>query len=367
MRKSRPTLCHPREIPHRSWRKNCFSLEEATPEMITAIIQKPKWYAFTAAVLILILIGTLDRVTGYTTSFVVFYVVPITITFWWGNRATATVVAFLATFTWWWVDAASGHRYFSTAIQAWEVGLRCVFFLSIALIGSIAKERHIAVTTRISLLEHARRLEHQIVEVSEYEQQRIGQDLHDGLCQYLAALGCSAAALKNDLEKSALPNFAAVAGDLADSLRAGISQTRNLARGLMPVRMETEGLVSALEELTSSAGRLLGVQCVLNCTATNIPSDISKARHLYRITQEAINNATRHGKARRIEVSLSSNAVAMVLSIADDGIGISKTTKNLNGMGLSIMRYRANLLGGELSIEEPPGGGTVICCTARST
>ena len=335
--------------------------------MIGTAPARPKWFAFLAALAILTVVGSLDRVTGYTTNFVILYVAPIAITFWWGNRGTAAAVAILSTLTWWWVDTASGHHYFSLAVQAWEVGVRFLFFFLIAMVGSIAKEHHEAVNTRISLLEHSRRLEHQIVEVSEYEQQRIGQDLHDGLCQYLAALGCSAASLKSDLEKSALPQFAAVAGDLADSLRAGISQTRNLARGLMPVQMENEGLVAALQELTSSASRLLGVECTLNCTATNIPIDSSKSRHLYRITQEAINNATRHGKARRIEVFLSSNPVAMVLSITDDGIGISKTTKNLHGMGLSIMRYRANVLGGELAIEEPAAGGTVICWTARST
>ena len=124
-------------------------------------------------------------------------------------------------------------------------------------------------------------------------------------------------------------------------------------------------MTSALDELTTSSSRLLGVKCVLSRTGDFTPDDNTKARHLYRIAQEAINNATRHGKAQHIDISLSSNPDATVLSIADDGVGISKTTKNLHGMGLSIMRYRSNLMGGELLIEERPTGGTVVCCTTR--
>jgi signal transduction histidine kinase len=283
----------------------------------------------------------------------------------WCETWAAYLIAFLTTATSLGADMAAALPYSSSAVHMWEIGIRIVFFALVAVIGCAIKKQGVAANMRISLLEHAQRLEHQIVEVSEYEQQRIGQDLHDGLCQYLAALGCSAASLKSDLEKSGLAKFAAVAGDLAQLLRAGVSQTRNLAHGLMPLHIDEGGLAAALDELTTSSSRLLGVECVLSHTGDTAPGDHSKMRHLYRIAQEAINNATRHGKAQRIDISLSSNPNATVLSIADDGVGISKTTKNLHGMGLSIMRYRSNSMGGELLIEERPAGGTVISCIVR--
>jgi signal transduction histidine kinase len=333
--------------------------------MLTITQRQSKWLIFAEAIALLLLIGVLDLVTGYKASFVIFYIAPIAIVVAHCDRNMAVWIAILASLTWSWADTAAGHPYSDYAIHVWEIGVRSVFFLLIAVVGSTVKKHHEAANIRISLLEHSQRLEHQIVEVSEYEQQRIGQDLHDGLCQYLAALGCSAAALKSDLEKSGLPKFAAVAEDLAQLLRAGISQTRNLARGLMPVQMEQGGLVSSLQELTTTSSRLLGIDCVLNCNGNVIPDDNARAMHLYRIAQEAINNATKHSKARKIDVSLSANPAVIVLSVADDGVGISQTTKNLHGMGLSIMRYRSNLIGGEFVIEERPTGGTVVSCTVR--
>ena len=333
--------------------------------MLNILQRQSKRLVFLEATLLLLLIGALDLLTGYEASLVIFYIAPIAMAVRYCNRKMAVWIAILASLTCWWADTAAGHPYPDSAIHAWEIGVRSVFFLLVAVVGSALKKHHDAANTRISSLEHSQRLEHQIVEVSEYEQQRIGQDLHDGLCQYLAALGCSAAALKSDLEKSGLPKFAAVAEDLAQLLRAGISQTRNLARGLMPVQMEEGGLASSLQELTTTTSRLLGIDCVLNCNGKVIPDGNARAMHLYRIAQEAINNASKHGKARHIDVSLSANPAVIVLSVADDGVGISKTTKNLHGMGLSIMRYRSNLIGGEFVIEERPKGGTVISCTVR--
>jgi signal transduction histidine kinase len=186
--------------------------------------------------------------------------------------------------------------------------------------------------------------------------------LHDGICQYLAALSCSAASLKSDLEARHLAAEAKVADDLAGYLRNAVVQTRNLARGLVPVQMDEAGLNSALEELTASVTRLLGIRCVYESTGEPLIRDNSVAMHLYRIAQEAINNATKHGKATDVLVSLIENGGATTLRIADNGPGISKTATGSDGMGLGLMYYRARLVGGELRIEEPPAGGTVISC-----
>ena len=214
----------------------------------------------------------------------------------------------------------------------------------------------------------SQRLEREIIGISEREQERIGQDLHDGICQCLAALSCSAASLKNDLEgRHHLAAEAKVAGDLAGFLRDAVVQTRNLARGLVPVQMDEAGLASALEELTASATRLLGIRCAYESAGTPVIRDNAIAMHLYRIGgKEAINNATKHGNAATVLVSLTEDGKATTLRIADDGRGVSKTAHGSDGMGLGLMYYRARLVGGELSIEEPATGGTVISCEIPS-
>ena len=153
-----------------------------------------------------------------------------------------------------------------------------------------------------------------------------------------------------------------MADELAGYLRDAVIQIRNLARGLVPVQMDESGLASALEELTASSTRLLGIRCVYESAGTPLIRDNAVAMHLYRIAQEAINNATKHGKAANIRVSLTADEKATTLQIADDGTGIPKTAAKSDGMGLGLMVYRARLVGGELNIESPETGGTIVSC-----
>src|SRR5437764_14914506 len=113
--------------------------------------------------------------------------------------------------------------------------------------------------------------------MSEREQERIGQDLHDGICQYLAALSCSAASLRSDLERDKLRAEAAVADELAERLRDAVVQTRNLARGLVPVHMDEAGLPAALEELTASATRSFGIRCIYESAGAPLIQDNAMA------------------------------------------------------------------------------------------
>src|SRR5207237_1255040 len=219
-----------------------------------------------------------------------------------------------------------------------------------------------ASNARISLLEHAQRLEKQIIEVSEYEQQRIGRDLHDGLCQFLAAIGCAATSLKIDLREKGLDKLAANASEIEKLLSESVKQARDLSHGLVPVQLNESGLPAALNELAVSTSRLLPVQCTFEAAGESGAQN-GKAAHLYRIAQEAIHNATKHGKAQKIDIRLSANSSATSLSICDDGIGFAKNGNATNGVGISIMRYRANLMEGEFAIEPAASGGTVVSCT----
>lgn len=203
-------------------------------------------------------------------------------------------------------------------------------------------------------------LEQQLLTISDAEQQRIGADLHDGLGQQLTGMACLAAALRDRLKKVAAEE--AENADLIARLASeSVSQTRALARGLCPVQLEKSSLLSALEDLTYQAQLLHGVEC--RCRSEGPPPQCEHlmATHLYRITQEAIHNATRHGGARRIVVSLTSRGREHRLSIKDDGKGFNaEQTGTATGAGLRLMSYRANMIGGTFSIESAPERGTQV-------
>jgi signal transduction histidine kinase len=330
--------------------------------LVTAFQRQPHEWIFTQAAALLLPIAFYDYSTGYEVSLSILYCVPIFIAAWCCDRKSGVLMALLAAITWWWADVQAGHPYLQSWLEGWEVLVRFGFFIITAIGTAAVKEQWDASATRIALLEYSQRLEREIIGISEREQERIGQDLHDGICQVLAALSCSAASLKSDLEGHDLAEEAKVADELAGFLRDAVIQIRNLARGLVPVQMDEAGLASALEELTGSATRLLGIRCVYESAGTPLIRDNAVAMHLYRIAQEAINNATKHGKAANVRVSLIADEKATTLRIADDGSGISKTATESDGMGLGLMQYRARLVGGELNIESPNTGGTIVSC-----
>ncbi|MDQ2824185.1 MAG: sensor histidine kinase [Verrucomicrobiota bacterium] len=332
----------------------------------SAFAQQPRSWIFAQMLVLVLIIGFFDFFTGYQISFFIFYGAPVFIVAWFCDKKSAILIALIAGITWWWADLQAGHPYLNNWIEGWETVVRLSFFVFVALVGSALRAQSEAATARIALLEHSQRLEREIIGISEREQRRIGQDLHDGLCQYLAALGCAAAALRGDLQKLKLPAETEVAGELAKLLQDAVVQTRDLARGLVPVPMDEDGLASALENLALSVTRLQGIDCTFETNEPSLGYRDSCAMHLYRIAQEAINNATKHGKARKITLSLNATENVTTLRIVDNGQGISKTARSSRGMGLNIMKYRARLSGGELNIEEPKEGGTIVSCTLRS-
>jgi signal transduction histidine kinase len=329
---------------------------------VTAFQRQQRGWIFAEAVTLLIPIGLLDYSTGYEVSLRLLYCVPIFLVAWFCDKKSGVLMSLLSALTWWWADVQAGHPYVQNWLEGWEVFVCFGFFIITAIGTAAVKQQRDASASRIALLEYSQRLEREIIGISEREQERIGQDLHDGICQYLAALSCSAASLKSDLERRQLEAEARAADELAGFLRDAVVRTRSLARGLVPVHMDEAGLPSALEELTASATRLFGIRCVYESAGAPLIQDNAMATHLYRIAQEAINNATKHGKATNVLVSLTEDGRATTLRIADDGTGFSKTATEGDGMGLGLMRYRARLVGGELRIEEAPGGGTVISC-----
>jgi two-component system CheB/CheR fusion protein len=165
------------------------------------------------------------------------------------------------------------------------------------------------------------------------------------------------------LQERELHEYSDKAGEIEKLLNESVKQARDLSHGLVPVQLNDSGLPAALSELAATTTRLLPVQCTFESAGQCAPRRNGKATHLYRIAQEAIHNATKHGKANKIDIRLSANPSATSLSISDDGIGFPHNGHAADGVGVSIMRYRANLMDGEFAIESANGGGTTVSCT----
>jgi len=211
-------------------------------------------------------------------------------------------------------------------------------------------------------------LERQIVELSDYEQARMGQEIHDGLCQQLVSLAFDANGLVRALSSIARPE-AAAARRIALELDHAITEARRLARGLFPLPLDIEGLPGALELLARTTADRFHIQCRCESTSRVMLRNSAEATHLYRIAQEAVNNALKHGRARTIAMRLVAQNDRLELRVEDDGTGMpGSQSQPKGGMGIQIMQYRARSMGGSLLVAARASGGTVIsCCVPHST
>ena len=209
------------------------------------------------------------------------------------------------------------------------------------------------------------RLEEEILEISEREQQRIGRDLHDDLGQQLAAASMMSAVHARQLVKRGSPE-ADAAHRITELLKEALALTRGLARGLHPVSPEPGGLRSALLGLAERASETFHIDCHIKCPVDLHVDNNTMATHLYRIAQEAVSNGVRHGHASRIGIEISADPHCIVLSIKDNGKGFPAVEAERKGMGLRIMSYRSDMIGGELGIRRNPvGHGTIVSCTVH--
>ena len=207
-----------------------------------------------------------------------------------------------------------------------------------------------------------KRLEREILEASNREQRRIGHDLHDGVCQQLAAIAYLTDVLAEGLQEKG-DTAAAEAEKIGRLINESITQTRGVARGLFPVRLEENGLASALEEMAGNASSLYGIKCRFTCDRVLPAMENGSALHLYYIAQEAVLNAAKHGKAANVLVNLSRANDRFALTVQDDGAGFSLPGTGGAGMGIRIMRYRARVIGATLDLKSKPGQGTQVTCT----
>jgi PAS domain S-box-containing protein len=206
------------------------------------------------------------------------------------------------------------------------------------------------------------RLERCLLGVSEQEQIRIGQDLHDGLGQRLTGIAFLSKALEQKLQQQLLPE-AAETGKLTNLLNEVICQTKELARGLHPVEAEPIGLMTALGRWADHITAVFGLSCCFECCDPVLVADNGMATQLYRIAQEAAHNAVKHARASRMVIGLGSRNGEILLTVQDNGAGFSRELEAAQGMGLEIMRHRAEAIGASLSIQSSPSHGTCVTCS----
>jgi PAS domain S-box-containing protein len=221
------------------------------------------------------------------------------------------------------------------------------------------QELRVANTELKNEIERRKGLEGEILTISDREQQRLGQELHDGLCQHLTAVAFMtrsiALRLKNHrvIEVDDIDKIAQLVNDAA-------TDTRNLSRALHRLDVDAAGLVDALQDLVDR--EIWRTPCRLEVKPSFRIDDDAAAAHLYRIAREAVINANKHAQAREVVIKLERSRREMVLHVLDDGIGLSTDPKLKQGLGLHIMMYRSKLAGGRLEIDSPKNRGTRVSC-----
>lgn len=222
----------------------------------------------------------------------------------------------------------------------------------------------IGVSTIARDITERRRLEKEILEIADREKQRLGQDLHDDLCQHLVGIGLICNLLRDDLAALKLPQ-SGEAGKIADLVAQAVDHARRLARGLCPLQLTGSSFTGGLEMLVTNTAQLFRSPCHFECESPVAIADESVAIHLYRITQEALHNAVKHSRAERIVVHLKAWPNLLEITVSDNGIGLPPTPeprRGNHGLGMHTMRYRARIIGATLELTRPPEGGTVLTC-----
>ncbi len=242
---------------------------------------------------------------------------------WKTDRRWGFLFAFFCAVAWW--LAQIGSNPYQTQPGLAIAGRDRFFYFAVVAVAAGGRENAArdGCRRRIADLERTQKLERDILQASEREQQRIGRDLHDNLGPHLAAIGYAATFLENELRASAQP-AAAKAEQIREMAGTAVALTRDLARGLVPVRMDGPGLSIALEDLARTTSSVTpGWRSLFTRQATPQSGNPEDGLHLYRIAQEAVNNAAKHGGASKVTIALSQDEDALRLAVADDGKGMT--------------------------------------------
>lgn len=347
-------------------------LVEFMPGWIKRFEQQSRGWMVFATLLIVITVGVVDFLSGWKLSFSVFYLLAAGLAAWFVGTRFALFISVLSIAVSLAGDFATGGHDSNRLELWWNASIVLAFYLVVvwllarlrAVHGDLetrVKQRTLALTHEMAERE---RIERELLEISEREQRRIGRDLHDSLGQHLTGVALAGQVLEEKLAARGLPE-AADANHLVELVQEGIALSRKMARGLHPIEIGPDGLMQALEELAAISSDLFRMNCRFECDSPVLMRDTAKAGHLYRISQEAISNAVKHGKAKNVVVQLDTLDEGMVLRVKDDGAGLPEVRNHSEGMGLRIMAHRASIIGGNFEARRDPAGGTIISCVLR--
>jgi signal transduction histidine kinase len=328
---------------------------------------KRKDIALFCFVLVLV-IGVADYSAGKYVSLSIIYVFPIWVAAWYVSAPYAFFLSLLSVVIWIYGDVATGLTFPDFFVPLWNATIRLMFYVFlIALLQRLrtlqntlanrVEERAAALTREIA---ERRRLESDLLDVSEREQRRIGQDLHDGLCQHLTGTALASHVLAEKLTSAAHPE-AEDSRRIVDHIETAIGMARGMAKGLHPVERDADGLMQALDEFTAATSEMFGISCQFECDSPVLIHDQAMATNLYRIAQEAVSNAIKHGRAKKIVISLENADSGLKLTIADSGCGLPDPLPD-NGMGMRIMANRASVIGASFLTGKSSHGGAEIAC-----
>lgn len=313
----------------------------------------------------LAVVGFGDYITGYNITFLPFYFIPILFVLRRVGQDFAFVMAVLSVFVWLFTDYAAGKHYTEFLTPIWNGTIRLSVFILVILLFSARDNLQKLVAQRTEKLRQEIRerirLEKELLKIAEREQRRIGQDLHDSLGQHLTAVAMAAKVLEKKLADKLLAESAA-ADRLVAMMEEAIELTRKLARSLHPIELRADGLEDALQDLAANISKAFNVSCRFEHSGKVVLSDPEAAIHLFRITQEAVSNAIRHGRARHLVISLDSTSESTMLAVTDDGAGLAADARTKKGMGLRSMGYRAGMIGATFDIQNLPAGGARAVC-----
>ena len=317
----------------------------------------------------LLVIGLVDFLIGYRVSLLVFYAVPVGIAAVYVGPIIALLLSVLAVAISRGGDLLAGMPYPGDAVFFCNAAIPFAFFVllvtALVLLTRIRRGLESTVQQRnralLQEMQERGRLEHEVINLSEREHRRFGQELHDLVSQQLAGIAIDTHLLAQDLATANKPE-AGRARAVAAGVDSALTKARNMARGYFTIGLDAAGMAEALRELASRTQQATGIPCIARCPDNLAIGNEDATVQLFRIAQEAVHNAVQHAGASRILVSFERREDDFQLIIEDNGKGLTPEPRKNTGLGLSIMTYRAGLIGGKLTLERPTDGGTRILC-----
>jgi signal transduction histidine kinase len=314
--------------------------------------------------LLIAAIGYADFREGDENTMLLFYMLPIALATWYGGIALGVVMVLLSTIADYISDRVAGV----TTAGTWNTATSFFYYLVFAVLLSrwhnLLNHMQVRVEERTADLRREigvrKELEREVANVTERERRRLGRQLHDDLCQHLTGTALKAQTVVKQLQQGD-GRTAENARGVVDLLNRGIEIARDIGRGLFSSELEGDGLILALGALADSTSQEHHIDCTFHHDA-EVTTSADKATHLYWIAQEAVTNAVRHANAKRIEIELTRAGDCIELSVGDDGVGLGGSSGEQNGVGLQVMRHRAQLAGGFLMTSGAEPHGTNIRC-----